>query len=81
LIAQGGRYRSSLTVVSTSLPTEQGMAKLPVLVQRPNKCSTRSPDADGLSWKTTHHFRRMLLTRALAAYASALKNVDMTDPG
>ena len=32
-------------------------------------------------WKTTHHFRRMLQTRALTAYVDALKNVDMTDLG
>src|SRR5262249_59640580 len=35
--------------------------------------TTRAPDADRLSWKTTHHFRRMLRTRASAAYADALK--------
>jgi hypothetical protein len=40
---------------------------------------TLTPGADRLSWKTTHHFRRMLPNRALAAYANALKNVDMTD--
>jgi len=37
--------------------------------------------ADGLSWKTTRRFRRMLRSRALAANADALKNVDMTDLG
>jgi hypothetical protein len=37
--------------------------------------------ADGLSWKTTNCFRRMLRSRALAANADALKNVDMTDLG
>jgi hypothetical protein len=36
--------------------------------------------ADGLSWKTTRRFRRMLRCRALAN-ADALKNVDMTDLG
>jgi hypothetical protein len=43
------------------------------MAQRPNKCSTRAPDADRLSRKTTHHFRRMLRNRTLAAYADALK--------
>jgi hypothetical protein len=37
--------------------------------------------ADGLSWKTTRRFRRMLRSCALAANADALKNVDMTDLG
>jgi hypothetical protein len=37
--------------------------------------------ADGLSWKTTRRFRRMLRSRALAAHADALKNVDLTDLG
>jgi hypothetical protein len=37
--------------------------------------------AGGLSWKTMRRFRRMLRSRALAANADALKNVDMTDLG
>jgi hypothetical protein len=37
--------------------------------------------ADGLSWKTTRRFRRMLRSRALAANADALKHADMTDLG
>jgi len=45
------------------------------------KCSTLTLGADGLSWKTTRRFRRMLRSRALAANADALKNVDMTDLG
>jgi hypothetical protein len=45
------------------------------------KCSTLTLGVDGLSWKTTRRFRCMLLNRALAANADALKDVDMTDLG
>src|SRR5690349_2556161 len=52
------------------------MGQLPVSEPHgstPNKCFTITLGADRLSWKTTHHFRRMLRTCALAAYADALK--------
>src|SRR2546421_7671500 len=45
------------------------------------KCSTLTPGADRLSWKTRRYFRRMLRSCALAAYAHALKDVDTTDLG
>ena len=51
-------------------------------VRRDAKCSMLTLRADGLSWKTTRRFQRMLRSpRALAANADALKNVNMTDLG
>jgi hypothetical protein len=78
LIAKSGRQPAEL---DRRFDQPADCRYLSDMVQRPNKYSTRAPDADRLSWKTTRHFRRMLRARTLAAQADALKNIDMTDPG
>jgi hypothetical protein len=62
----------------------QGIVRLPFARRNSDLASTSgvfSKGENGLSWKTTRRFRRMLRSRALADNADALKNVDMTDLG